>query len=164
MNFSYLNVTLVAHSLGAVVSRQAVLNAHLRKKSWTSRVGLVLFGPAHQGANIIALFSDAITGMRLRFFTMVKFFLKYRFRVLQDLEPGCNTLKKLLEDTDLAISGAGAQCLVARVVVHSDADDVVEPIRFAQDPPHELIHRKTHRQVCKPRLYFMEPVKWVLGA
>src|SRR6266404_521895 len=35
--FAYKRIILVAHSLGAIVSRQALLDAHLHRRDWVSR-------------------------------------------------------------------------------------------------------------------------------
>jgi triacylglycerol esterase/lipase EstA (alpha/beta hydrolase family) len=90
--FSYEKVIIVAHSLGAVVSRQAILDAHLIHAPWVSRTGLILFAPAHLGAQILPLLMQTVTGLGGKFGAAATFFLKFRWRVLRDLEPGSNTL------------------------------------------------------------------------
>ncbi|MDX0196885.1 hypothetical protein GOC06_26085 [Sinorhizobium meliloti] len=43
-------VTVIAHSLGAPVSRRALLDAIRNQASWAGKTRLQLFAPAHMGA------------------------------------------------------------------------------------------------------------------
>ena len=61
LSFGYDKVVLVCHSLGAVVARLALLRATQEKKSWASRVILVLFAPAHKGARVVELALEVTT-------------------------------------------------------------------------------------------------------
>lgn len=164
LGFAYQRVVVVAHSLGAVVSRQALLDAYLNQRPWAPRVSLILFAPAHLGSNLLKLAGDFLTGLSLPLAGASTALLKAKLRVLQDLEPNSAMLEKLLADTQTELGRGNAASLIARLVVHADEDDVVEPIRFAQDPPHELIHGKGHTEMCKPRDGFPDPLALVLGA
>jgi hypothetical protein len=81
--------------------------------------------------------------------------------VLNDLEPRSDLLNKLLKDVEVEIPRAPT--LIATVVLHSDKDFVVEPIRFAQDPPHDALNGKSHTRICKPNDSFTDPVDIVLS-
>jgi hypothetical protein len=47
--FGYDRVVIVAHSLGAVVARRALVNAHTQHAPWVGKIALLLFAPAHKG-------------------------------------------------------------------------------------------------------------------
>jgi hypothetical protein len=60
--FRYTSVVLVAHSLGAIVVRGALLES--LSQSWLDTVRLVLFAPAHKGAFVWKLLLTSLTGVR----------------------------------------------------------------------------------------------------
>ena len=167
--FTYERIVLVAHSLGAVVTRQALLDAHLRNRPWGQKTRMVLFAPAHCGSNLLRLVSSAAAGISIELpgFSVngetAASALKIKLRVLQDLDEDCQTLRKLLDDTVAAIAPGGANYLVPRRVFHAEFDDVVNPVRFAQDPPHDLLLGKDHMEICKPNGAFQDPITAVLG-
>jgi pimeloyl-ACP methyl ester carboxylesterase len=157
--FTYKRVVIVAHSLGAVVSRIALVDAIRKRHDWTSRIRLVLFAPAHQGAHILPLATLAMGALRL---APVEAFARYRFQALRDLEENCQTLTQLSEQTRKAIR-AGAKNLIAKRVVHAGQDRIVNVSDFCDDPPPEFIHDASHSSVCKPRAQFLAPLDHVLA-
>src|SRR5688500_13432064 len=54
-DFAYDKIIIVAHSLGAIVSRQALVSAHKSGAAWAAKVDLVFFAPAHSGADLLLL-------------------------------------------------------------------------------------------------------------
>ena len=54
-DFRFDEVLVVAHSMGALVARQALLDAFQRGDSWPLQVKLALFAPAHMGADLLRL-------------------------------------------------------------------------------------------------------------
>ena len=161
--FAYRSVLLVAHSLGAVVCRRALLNAGLENDRWTARTSMVLFAPAHMGAtNIIELGAQAITTIPL-LGPLLASLGKFKFKALQDLEQGCQTLLKLEEDTRAALA-AGAAHLIARKVLFGRDEGSVDSNRFCDDPPAIWIDDKDHTGVCKPSRGFLDPVMHVARA
>ena len=57
--FQYSSVIIVAHSLGAVIARQALLDLDEGpRKKWLDKLSLVLFAPAHMGADLVPLGSE----------------------------------------------------------------------------------------------------------
>jgi pimeloyl-ACP methyl ester carboxylesterase len=157
--FSYRSMLLVAHSLGAVLCRQALLNAHLRRRTWPTKVRLVLFAPAHRWAHLIPLVNDAFVGMKVPLLGASMPILKVFWRALLDLSPGCQTLHKLLEDTEQELAQGSGDHLRAAVVIHSDRDNVVEQQRFDGDPPLVMPTVSLgHSAMCKPRPYYVDPI------
>src|SRR5262249_25094539 len=56
----YRQVTLIAHSLGAVIAREAVWQGCRQGDAWAKNATLLLFAPAHSGASLIPLLQQAI--------------------------------------------------------------------------------------------------------
>jgi pimeloyl-ACP methyl ester carboxylesterase len=160
ISFRYKEVILVAHSLGAVVARIALLDAHRNRRAWTKRTSLVLFAPAHMGANILKLASGAMGVLRL---APVEALARYRFQVLHDLDEQSLTLTQLQTNTGLAIK-RGAKHLNAKRVIYGGLDKIVNPHDFCEDPPAQFIQDATHTSVCKPKTGFREPLVQLLAA
>lgn len=155
--FCYENVFIVAHSLGAIVSRRALLNANREKALWPDKVGLILFAPAHMGANIQELVMPAVMGIPF-FGPIVSGIGKWRFQSLQDLEPRCFTLQQLHEHTTAALANRNGRCHIARKVIHASKDRVVHPHTFCDDPPLKIFEGRNHMDICKPSGVFLAPL------
>lgn len=156
--FKYEKIVLVGHSLGAVVSRQALIDAYRKKRSWPNKVRLVFFAPAHSGANIIALATMFLGGLALAPLAAI---MNLGFKPLQDLKVDSTTLRVLAEQTRSAIE-QGRRNLIAECIVHARNDAVVESAVFCEDPPAEFIDGKGHRTLCKPQQDFIEPLNYVV--
>jgi triacylglycerol esterase/lipase EstA (alpha/beta hydrolase family) len=63
----YKKVVLVGHSLGSIVIRQALLDAHLRREVWGQEIETILFAPAHSGANVSRLLGETVIGLKVTF-------------------------------------------------------------------------------------------------
>lgn len=160
-SFAFDSVTIVAHSLGSIVSRQALLEARSENRTWLGKIQLVLFAPAHMGADVIRLASEAIFGLG-PLGSIAAAVTKGYWQVLQDLEPNSQTLTLLQSECAQAIA-AGVQCLVARKVILGKKDKVVSPNRFCQDPSPVVVDGKGHIDVCKPDVSYPLPVVEVAG-
>jgi pimeloyl-ACP methyl ester carboxylesterase len=158
--FRYKQIIIVAHSLGAVVSRIALVDAYGKRRDWASKVKLVFFAPAHGGANILSLASLAMGVLRM---VPVEAFARYQFQVLHDLEENCQTLAQLAAQTRKAIEG-GARNLIAERIIYAGQDKVVNPATFCEDPVPDFIHGASHTGVCKPRNDFSDPLQYVLAS
>jgi pimeloyl-ACP methyl ester carboxylesterase len=159
-NFHYDDIVLIAHSLGAVVCRLALLDAFNKGRTWTSNTSLVLFAPAHSGANVLSLASLAMGVLRL---APVEALARYRFQVLQDLEERSQTLQDLRARTEKAIARGGTH-LIAKRVVYAGDDKIVNPLDFCSDPAAEFIQGASHTSVCKPRADFRDPLVHLLSS
>jgi pimeloyl-ACP methyl ester carboxylesterase len=162
--FRYDHITLVAHSLGAVVVREALVQAALEAPppTWLHRLSLVLFAPAHSGAKATELGKELLgvlpapieSALRAGVITVVP--------VLVDLEPGSVMLTKLAKDTgDLLEQGYNA--LRAKVVVVGSKDQVVHSVRFCADPGPRRVKGIGHIPVCKPNPSYREPLGFLLS-
>ncbi|MEW5918828.1 MAG: hypothetical protein AB1762_20670, partial [Gemmatimonadota bacterium] len=158
---------ICAHSLGAVVSRIALLEAGSRTppSPWLKRIRLVLFAPAHLGASIIPLVSVALSAVTIGPLSgqLIEPMLKARFAVLIDLEPSSRTLKLLEQRTKTALGAKYRTNVHLRAnVIHGGRDIVVDQNTFVGDFGLIRFPGKTHTQVCKPELGFIDPLTTLL--
>lgn len=155
-NFALDKITLVGHSLGAALCRQVVVDAERQRAPWAPRVQLILFAPAHLGADVIQLASPALSIGGLG--VAIASFLKFKYPVLRDLEPNSRFLRDLLRQTEDFLAKRKHPHLVARLVAFGDKERVVDTNKFAHDPVPKVYHGKGHFDVCKPSTGFLKPV------
>lgn len=143
----YERIVFVAHSLGAVLVRQAQLLACNAGSGWVESSELALFAPAHHGANIISLAMQSLPGVS----GLLGLFAKFRFPILSDLDATDDgILKSIKEQTqDLQNSGKG-KFSKAKLVVYAKGDKIVRNYNYLQDAPPEVLPGMTHTSVCKP--------------
>jgi pimeloyl-ACP methyl ester carboxylesterase len=151
--FAWDEITIIAHSLGCVVSRLALVLAHRRGDAWVKNVRLIFFAPAHSGANVLKLASEALTGI-----PGLMPLAKFRYKVLQDLEPPSETLKYLREEVQKALPAA--TYLSAKAVFLAGDDSVVDPLPCGggTSPPTFLFAKRSHIEICKPSAAFPDPL------
>jgi triacylglycerol esterase/lipase EstA (alpha/beta hydrolase family) len=93
-------VLFVAHSLGAVVVRRALLDSFLEgtgsytDEHWSRLSSLCFFAPAHSGADVLKLINETFSTLGLPIGPV----LKGRYPCLQDLEKESTALKDLRDD------------------------------------------------------------------
>ncbi len=163
--FRFTRLTLVAHSLGAAVARQAVIEHHRNGDPWTAAIQLVLFAPAHKGANGAKL--GAALFANLPFLGgLIGGLLQLRYQSIRDLDPDSPFLKTLLSESEKALVFAArpAEYVKARSVVWAISDPVVTNQRFLEDPTAERVPARTHSGLCKPVDGYDIPVDHVLKA
>jgi len=156
-SFTYKRITFVAHSLGAVVTRIALLDAYQERRPWLGRAELVLYAPAHMGSRISRLAAEALTG--IPYIAGIGGVIAWKLKVLKDLEEGSQLLRLLQKDTEKAVQTATQ--LRAKAVVVSSADEVVINTRFPGDPLSDRIDTATHVTICKPAPDFEDPAKFL---
>jgi pimeloyl-ACP methyl ester carboxylesterase len=161
--FQYQHITLVAHSLGAVVTREALVQAAMDDPPapWLDRISLVLFAPAHTGAQIIDLANEALGALPASFGAAAAAGAKAFAQVLNDLEPDSLALKKLQGDTADLIQ-KGYTSLRAKVVVIGQKDRIVKAVRFCADPGPRIVPDKGHIGICKPDATYAAPLGHLL--
>lgn len=155
-DFGYDEVTIIAHSLGAVIARRALLDATRSDSAWVSKIKLVLFAPAHRGAKVADLALEAASSFPfLRFFGIAA---RFQSPLIDALKPGSLMLEVLLRETETATrDGANAHLVAAKVVI-AEYEKIVQNDSFGGDPPPDTILGTTHTSVCKPRREFLEPI------
>lgn len=160
-NFEYDELVIVAHSLGAVITRRALLDATRLGSRWVSKIRLVLYAPAHKGANVAALALEVASGFRFtRFFGALA---RFESPLIDQLKPESSDLRNLLAETEQARCGGANPHLVARKVIIAEYERIVRNETFGGDPPPETIPDTTHTSVCKPRQEFRRPLEHLEG-
>lgn len=145
--FRYRRIVLCAHSLGAIVSRRALLNMSDAGVT-LNPIRLLLFAPAHCGARIVPLMSLALGGMNIPLADAV---LRYWIPSLDDLDPRSKVIEDLAADTESALLSAKATDYLKAHVLHAKYERVVHVKRFVQDnTPHKLGLKDNHLSICKP--------------
>lgn len=158
-SFAYEYITIVAHSLGAVVSRRALLYALANGAGWCKKVHLALFAPAHMGSDIVGLYLGTLA-ILIPSATGIASVLKIAYPVLKDLEVGSPALVQLLADVAKSTSkGKKNAFLLAKKVIRGTRDRVVTPLPFGDDCVPDVLPGKGHIDVCKPTSEFVEPLK-----
>jgi pimeloyl-ACP methyl ester carboxylesterase len=152
---NYTSVTIVAHCFGAIVTRLALLDAFDEGSEWVSKTAMVLFAPAHLGADIIAHGNSAL-GLFGQFVSVTPDALKIKFPSLVDLEPVPEniTLQSLRSRTQQAIDSGVGQFTIAAEVLFGAEDRVAVKGQFCSDPPAKIIPAVGHEDICKPTSSF----------
>jgi pimeloyl-ACP methyl ester carboxylesterase len=155
----YQSLIIVAHSLGAVVSRLALVRAYEKNSHWLLKTRLVLFAPAHCGANVQALVMSAATSLPWVGFVMG--ITNYFCPTVKNLTPGSEILKELLKRTEKAQKDMSetSKKLLAHLIIRGSKDKVVEPLRFSKDPDFITVPNKDHISICKPNRDYTLPVE-----
>jgi hypothetical protein len=143
--------------LGAVVSRLALISAHGNGDKWPHHTQLILFAPAHKGANILELAILALSVIRC---FPTEAVARWRFPSLSDLKEDCQTLRYLDSKVQAEVA-AGADYLRATAIIHADNDSIVTPLDLIVDPPASF-YEQSHTGVCKPGLMFDSPIDEVI--
>jgi hypothetical protein len=156
--FQYADIIIVAHSLGAVVTRRALLHGQEKSKTgtllpWLETIRMVFFAPAHSGAYAAGIALSFLSSQGWFLGNLIGHFVRYKSPLLSDLEPESPTINELKRDTTEAIKsrkGRSKNHLVANAVVWAEIDKVVRNATFCKDPPPTQLQGKNHTQVCKP--------------
>jgi pimeloyl-ACP methyl ester carboxylesterase len=155
-SFGYESVTLVCHSLGAVIARWALLEATNGGDPWASKVRLVLFAPAHTGANVVRLALEVSSHWRfLEFFTALA---RFESPLIDQLKEGSTELTMLWTDTERALQAGANQHLKAAKVCIAERERIVKNLPFCLDPRSVPLAGTTHRTICKPHSSFPQPL------
>lgn len=152
----YARLILVAHSLGAILARQAQLLGEIANKEWVLNSQLALFAPAHHGAEVVPLAKEALSGI-LGFMAI---FAKFRFPILTDLSADDDGIIKSIKAQTEKLQDAGkGDFSKAKLVVYAKGDLVVKSYPYLQDAPPHVIHGVSHTSVCKPNNQFLTPLE-----
>jgi len=157
---NYSRILLVAHSLGSIVTRRALLFANQEKEDWVDKTRMVLFAPAHNGARAAALAMEAAGP----FLGVAAYLARYKFPVLDELKIDSPTIQNLKADTVGLLNANNGNFTKAHTVVWAELEKVVDNQPFCNDPVAKLLP-KDHISVCKPDFKgFTSPVDFVINA
>jgi pimeloyl-ACP methyl ester carboxylesterase len=166
----YERVLIVAHSMGAVVARRALLDSGERATPAArltddefQKIRMLFFAPAHRGSQIPLLIGSGLGLDNLPGAKMVGAILKVWMRSLRDLEEESPALKKLAADALEEVRrresrNAPTDDLRAKVY-HARGDKVVVQEDFDLDYPFEPVMERNHRTICKPFRAYRTPIE-----
>ncbi|HWY37722.1 MAG TPA: hypothetical protein VNY73_04135 [Bacteroidia bacterium] len=155
---NYDSILIIAHSLGSVIVRQALLLANTDKKKWVAKTSMALFAPAHIGANVISLAMEALPGL----WNLVGVFARYKYPILNDLNPKESEILKIIKEKSAKLQESDAgEFTKAKLVVYAKGDKVVKNVQYLEDKPAEVMQNKTHTTVCKPTEEYKNPVIFI---
>jgi hypothetical protein len=108
------------------------------------------------GADVLKLAAEALTGLP----GWLPAVFKYRYQVLQDLEPNSQMLMQLYSEVQQALPQRPN--LAAQAVVLAGNDTVVSPLPFVGDPqPPKYLQNRSHTEVSKSTSTFLDPLQLV---
>lgn len=156
-SIEYERVTLIAHSLGALVCRQAIVIGYRPspRDTWVEKCDLLLYAPAHLGSDISEMVKCSPLGFIYPLLPLAQ--LLGKWKVLKDLERASQTVQMLQLDTEELIRKQNVKGLISSLIAHAEQDAVVAPDDFVRDPPLCIIRGADHVSVCKPTLCFDAP-------
>lgn len=152
----YEKIIIVAHSLGAFITRTALNYGHSNKVAWLAKVSLALFSPAHHGSRILHLL---IASSGMLFLTqLLNSIICGTIPVLDDLRKDSTALQGLHIKTEKLLSDNEGGFTIAKLVLHSRNDRVVYTDQFFEDVISKLFN-KSHVAICKPNDNYNDPIK-----
>ena len=151
----YKNIILVAHSLGAIVVRRALLFAGKDNADWLPFCKMFLLAPAHKGSYIQGMINEVLPV----FLKIASIIYKYKHPVINDLEQDSVTIKRLTKDCSQLLRKKKGEFTKSQAVLWSMNDKVVLNEPFGDDATPELEMQKDHMGVCKLILgQYMKPL------
>lgn len=144
---AYREILIVAHSLGAVVTRRALLDGMRRNEAWAPITRLVLFGPAHMGTRLVDLQAE-LRSAPMQFLADLFTLGRSKMPVVTDLKEGSDFLQELNSETMDALN-SGADVHIAGRVIFGESENVVVTRRFCHDPDPDVIPKHGHSSICK---------------
>lgn len=155
--FQYERVLIIAHSLGAFVTRNALLREYRKRPppAWLDSIRLLFFAPAHHGAYATAIAVVVLTNMPWFLGKLLGSAILYRIPVLQDMEENSAVIRELHKRTSEVIEeykkrGASVPPFIqAHYVMWAQHEHVVINAPFFEDPPQDQLDA-SHVDVCKP--------------
>lgn len=149
--FRYKKVLVVCHSLGAALMRRVAVDFAQEQSPDLDNIELVLFAPAHNGASLHTLSEDIVTrGLGGGLLAWLRNIFTFKKQVLLDLNPGCEYITALENDTISEIAKRGRlNLLIAKSTYFGVYENVVEVADFAQDPIFETLDDENHTSLVK---------------
>ena len=143
----YESIVIVAHSMGAVLTRKAMLVANNDHDDWVERTRMVLFAPAHMGTGVVKNVLANIHWL-VRVFAAI---LSTASMPIAELDPKLSEIiPDLKTNTQRLLERGKGDLTKAFRLIWAVGDLVVTNDFFGEDPQPDKIKGKTHQSVCKP--------------
>jgi pimeloyl-ACP methyl ester carboxylesterase len=164
--FKYDKIIIVAHSLGAVISRLALLLGHRERKqapgsySWLSKTAMIFYAPADMGAHVVLLAEELAAGPSI-ISTVLRFVgVGGRFvsPLIDELKENSAFLTRLQQDIEQETRAQNTEYLRPIRIIMASTDRIVATQGFPNDPVPRTLANTTHRSVCKPLQTFLDPL------
>ncbi len=157
-SFKYEQIVLVAHSLGALVLRKALLLAKRDHKEWLDSCKMILFAPAHHGFKMRNLIFESLSSIE----TILSGLGLISFPVLENLKPNSFIIQNLLHDSMQLLDKKQGNFTIADQIIWSKEEEIVRNEHFGQDPIPLLVENKAHHAICKPDSQYLIPYHLVV--
>jgi len=175
----YRSLILVGHSLGGVIIRQSLVDEAIAEcakspgESDTTRQGITaangcllaavrLFAPASFGFEP-ARFPGYCYHLMMEMPRLGRFLrpVVHANPLCEDLQSGSHRLSQLRQRTEsLAMQHPWMHALRAHLLFGS-REQMVYMDRYDCDPVYRIVENQDHRSVCKPTVYYSEPLGFV---
>lgn len=154
---SYNKIILLAHSLGAIVVRRALLSAKYDEAPWLNLCSMILFAPAHCGVHPQKMALELLPNI----ISIVAIVAPFIFPVLNDIQKNAQTIADLKTESEKYLSNGEGNFAIASIILEAPGDRVVYLGRFGRDPNPKTQQGRKHKNVCKPSLkqQYSEPIK-----
>ncbi|MFN3753694.1 esterase/lipase family protein [Flavobacterium sp.] len=148
----YDEIILVAHSLGAIVCRLAIIHAIDNNKNWSDKCKMALYAPAHFGSRIVTNFKECFNFNLLG--NLFKGYSLTKYPIIGELDYNSTTIKNLLVRSNNLTANNMNQSINAELIVWALTETVVINDTFCNDNPDvKYIPGSIHTSVCKPNNY-----------
>jgi pimeloyl-ACP methyl ester carboxylesterase len=111
----YRKILVVAHSLGGAIARRAILDGHREGDFWAQKTRLLLFAPAHCGAQLAELKKELAKTAKL--VSWLSILLTPASQAVLDLERDSDFITELRTETAAELAKGSADCLKAKKVM-----------------------------------------------
>ncbi len=142
----YCKIVIVAHSLGAVITRMALNEGFKTEGQWLGKCELILFAPAHKGAREEILGFLDMPGLPKFLGPLSKYFvvtLKQLMDASKLIKPMEDKVRKLIEQQVRSFT-------IPKRIIWAEKERVVINDFFLEDPEPIEVEGKRHEDVCKP--------------
>ena len=152
----YNDITIISHSLGALVCRQALIEGKMRQYIWYEKTRMVLYAPAHHGNRLQSKLKAAFAKFGM-IADCILAGMETRIVTLDDLDPKSIIIAQQKDAVNEACR-KDDRSLCARAVFWCPTDLVVLNAPYGQDPPAMHIDQCNHLSICKPSSNNLEPL------
>lgn len=155
-NISYDRIYIIAHSLGALITRCALNILHKSDYLLANKCKLILFAPAHNGENTVDFYKAVLSDMNM--YTIARY-LEYRYKCLKDLKPDSDIIRDLKNEISFLLHKGIRTFTIAEKTVISRLDYVVLNSQYLDDKKPQIRMDKKHTKINKTERNYLDPIK-----
>ena len=148
----YKKILIVAHSMGAVVARWAIIDAISQEKKWKERVNFTFFAPAHCGAR-----PDEVFQLIYSIATKISF-RSIVFPTIDELSADSILLRRLKSECENE-KNVNLANLVTESIFHAEKESVVFVNDFMDSENFTCITEKDHITIVKATKRYLDPIE-----